>query len=254
MPGDRRHRTTGGDDRYDTDAFAAGVREVFDVEMFLRWAGVNILVGAWDNYFATPANYYLYNAGRGDHADVIAAPYFRFIPWDYDNTFGIDYFGTAWQYTDLLDWASNTAEYWRRNGHGGRSQLPLITNLLRHTGFRRYYLDHLEHLLDTSFNRPAIDAMIGASNLWGRVVPGAYLESDSPHGAPYTGRQYTNDEVYQTGFEQFELRHGQTFVLGVHHYVRMRYDSARKQLDELRRRDPVGSSGASFAAHHLATA
>jgi len=42
----------GGDDRYDTDAFAAGVREVFDVEMFLRWAGVNILVGAWDNYFA----------------------------------------------------------------------------------------------------------------------------------------------------------------------------------------------------------
>jgi hypothetical protein len=43
-------------------------------------------------------------------------------------------------------------------------------------------------------------------------------------------------------------------VLGVHHYVRMRYDSARKQLDELRRRDPVGSSGASFAAHHLATA
>jgi hypothetical protein len=153
----------------------------------------------------------------------------------------------------LLDWASNTAEYWRRNGHGGRSQLPLITNLLRHTGFRRYYLDHLEHLLDTSFNRPAIDAMIGASNLWGRVVPGAYLESDSPHGAPFTGRQYTNDEVYQTGFEQFELRHGQTFVLGVHHYVRMRYDSARKQLDELRRRDPVGSSGASFAAHHLAT-
>ena len=27
MPGDRRHRTTGGDDRYYTDAFAAGVRE-----------------------------------------------------------------------------------------------------------------------------------------------------------------------------------------------------------------------------------
>jgi len=96
--------------------------------------------------------------------------------------------------------------------------------------------------------------MIGASNLWSRVVPGAYLESDSPHGSPFTGRQYTNDEVYQTGFEQFQLRHGQTFVLGVHHYVRMRYDSARQQLDELRRRDPVGSSGARFAAHHLATA
>ena len=256
LPGDRRRRTA----RWRRPlrhrrVRRRGPRRSSTCARSCAGPGVNMLVGGWDNYFATPANYYLYNwPAGGDHADVIAAPYFRFIPWDYDNTFGIDYFGTAWQYTDLLDWASNTGDYWRRNGHGGRSQLPLITNLLRHTGFRRYYLDHLEHLLDTSFNRPAIDAMISASNLWGRVVPGAYLESDSPHGAPFTGRQYTNDEVYQTGFEQFELRHGQTFVLGVHHYVRMRYDSARKQLDELRRRDPVGSSGASFAAHHLATA
>ena len=236
-----------GDERFDTDAFAAGVREVFDVETFLRWAGVNILVGAWDNYFATPANYYLYNAGRaGEHADVVSEPYFTFIPWDYDNTFGIDYFGTAWQYTDLLDWAANTGDYWRRNGHGGRSHLPLVANLLQNTAFRRYYLDHLEHLLDTEFNPPVIDARIGATELSSRVVPGAYLESDTPYGAPFTGRQFTNDEVYRSGFEQFELRHGETFVLGIHHYVRMRYDSARKQLDALRRRDPAGSSGANF--------
>ena len=242
----------GGDGRFDTDAFADSIREVFDAETFLRWAGVNVLIGAWDNYFATPANYYLYNSGRpGAHDDVIDEPYFTFIPWDYDNTFGIDYFGTAWQYTDLVDWPSNTGDYWRRNGHGGRSKLPLITNLMRNTAMRRYYLDHLEHLLDTVFNPPAIDARIGATALWDRVVPGTYLESDSPYAAPFTGRQYTNDEVYQSGFKQFELRHGETFVLGVHHYVRMRYDSARKQLDVLRRNDPAGSSGARFAAPAL---
>lgn len=237
---------SGGDKRFDTDAFAAGMREVFDVETFLRWAGVNVLVGAWDNYYATPANYYLYNAGRD--GDVVGQPYFTFIPWDYDNTFGIDYFGTSWQYTDLLDWAANTEDYWRRNGHGGRSHLPLIANLLQNTGFRRYYLDHLEHLLDTEFNPTAIDTRIGPQDLWSRVVPGAYLESDTPYGAPFTGRQFTNDEVYRTGFGQFELRHGETFVFGVHHYVRMRYDSARKQLDVLRGRDPAGSSGAQFIA------
>ena len=43
-------------------------------------------------------------------------PYFTFIPWDYDNSFGIDYFGTAWQYTDLLDWPANTARVPRRPG------------------------------------------------------------------------------------------------------------------------------------------
>ena len=239
----------GGEDRFDTDAYAAGLRAVFDVEAFLRWAGVNILVGAWDNYFATPANYYLYNGGRsGEHTDVVSDPYFTFIPWDYDNTFGIDYFGTAWQYTDLLDWAANTGDYWRRNGNGGRSHLPLVANVLRNTAFRRYYLDHLEHLLDTEFTPQAIDTRIGATDLWGRVVPGTYLEADTPYAAPFTGRQYTNDEVYRSGFEQLELRHGETFVLGVSHYVRMRYDSAREQLGSLRRNDPSGASGANFAA------
>ena len=239
----------GGDGRFDTDAFADSIRDVFDAETFLRWAGVNVLIGAWDNYFATPANYYLYNSGRpGAHDDVIDEPYFTFIPWDYDNTFGIDYFGTSWQYTDLLDWAANTADYWRRNGSGGQSHLPLVANLLQNTTFRRYYLDHLEHLLDTEFNPPAIDARIGPAQLWDRVVPGTYLESDSPYGAPFTGRQYTNDEVYRSGFEQLELRHGETFVLGVHHYVVMRYDSARAQLVMLRRSDPAGSSGVDFAA------
>jgi len=242
----------GGDDRFTSDAFADAVREVFAVEQFLRWAGVNVLVGAWDNYFATPANYYLYNSGTASGSgDVVADPYFTFIPWDYDNTFGIDYFGTAWQYTDLLDWPSNTEQYHRRNGHGGTSHIPLVRNLLQNQGFRRYYLDHVEHLLDTVFNPATIDSMIGTADgagLWARVSPAAYLESDTPYGGPFTGRQYTNDEVYRSGFQQYELRHGQTFVLGIHHYVRMRYDRAREQLAVLRRADPAGSSGATFPA------
>jgi hypothetical protein len=240
----------GGDDRFGTDAFGDSVREVFAVDAFLRWAGVNVLAGAWDNYFATPANYYLYNSGRaGD--DVVSAPYFTFIPWDYDNTFGIDYVGTAWQHTDLLDWPASTVQYWRRNGghDGKRSDLPLVQNLLRHREFRRYYLDHVEHLLDTVYSPAAIDAVLGTDGgggLWDRVSRGAYLESDTPYGGPFTGRQFTNDEVFRNGFAQYELRHGDEFALGIHHYVRMRYDSARAQLAVLRREDPHGSSGATF--------
>jgi hypothetical protein len=240
----------GGEEKFGTDAFAASVRDVFAVPAFLRWAGLNVLIGAWDNYFATPANYYLYNSGRAGADDVVASPYFTFVPWDYDNTFGIDYVGTAWQYTDLLDWPGNTAAYWRRNGKGGgTSRLPLLQNLLRHPEFRRYYLDHVEHLLDTVFNPAAVDAVLGldgSGGLWDRVAQGAYLESDTPYGAPFTGRQFSNDEVFRNGFAQYELRHGDEFVLGIHHYVRMRYDSARAQLDGLRRTDPSGSSGAAF--------
>jgi hypothetical protein len=239
----------GGDERFGSDAFAGQVRGVLAVEEFLRWAGVNVLVGAWDNYFATPANYYLYNAGRPGPGDPVDDPFFTFVPWDYDNTFGIDYVGTAWHETDLLDWPANTERYWRRNGNGGRSRIPLVQNLLRNTGFRRYYLDHIEHLLDTCFCPRAVDRAIGTdgdAGLWDRVARSAFLESDTAHGWPFTGRQFTNDEVYRGGYRQEELRHDTAFVLGIHHYVRMRYDRAREQLAHLRRDDPPGSSGVVF--------
>jgi hypothetical protein len=236
----------GGDGRFDTDAYAGSVRGVFDTGAFLRWAGVNVLIGSWDNYFATPANYYLY-----DHDP--AQPFFTFIPWDYDNSFGIDYFGTSWQDTDLLDWPANTVAYQRFNHRTGRSVIPLVSNLLANTEFRRYYLDHCEYLLDTLLSPAAIDAAIGigpgarsGDGLWDRINASAYLEAASPFGWPATGRQFLNDEVYRAGYAQQELRRGGTFILGIHHYLLMRYDRAREQLRELRRRDPAGSSGASF--------
>jgi len=104
-----------------------------------------------------------------------------------------------------------------------------------------------EHLLDTDFNPAAIAAAIGTGGLWDRVAQGAYLESDTPNGQPFTGRQFTNDEVYRSGREQQELRRGDEKAEGIVHYVRMRHDSARTQLAELRRDHPAGTSGATFS-------
>jgi hypothetical protein len=77
-------------------------------------------------------------------------------------------------------------------------------------------------------------------------VPSAYFEADFPQSGPFTGRQFTNDEVYRAGYEQQELRHADEFVLGIYHYVRMRRDSARAQLATLRRTFPAGASGGQF--------
>jgi hypothetical protein len=199
----------GGAGRFDSAAFRESVEAIMNARAFLRWAGVNILIGGWDNYFATPSNYFLYNSGRrGDERGFVASPYFTFIPWDYDNSFGVDFFETQWQYTDIVDWPSNTDNYGRENSGGGRSRIPLVQHLLRNRDFLRYYLDHLEHLLDTVFNPAAIAAAIGTGGLWDTVAQAAYLESDSPHGQPFTGRQFTNHEVWRSGHEQHELRRG----------------------------------------------
>jgi len=242
----------GADERFRSDAFRESVERMMNARCLLRWAGANLLLGSWDNYFATPANYYLYNSGRkGGAKDFVQSPYFTLIPWDYDNSLGIDYFNTEWQYTDLLDWASSTANYCKKVGYPGRtSPTPLVQNLLRNGDFRRYYLDHLEHLLDTEFNPEAISAAVGSEGgdgLWERVRHAAYLESHTPYDPPFTGRQFSNEEVYQAGLRQQSLRHGEAGIEGIVNFVRMRHDSARKQLAELRKTDPAGSSGASFS-------
>jgi hypothetical protein len=125
-----------------------------------------------------------------------------------------------------------------------------VQNLLRNRDFLVYYLDHLEHLLDTTFTPDAITSEIGpdGGGLWDRVCHAAYLESDTPYGQPFTGRQYTNDEVYLAACKQNEIRHGDTHVEGIINYVRMRYDRAREQLADLRRTYPRGASGADFPA------
>ena len=154
----------------------------------------------------------------------------------------------------MLDWAAITRQYWHRDGHRNHtSRLPLVHNLLANHGFAQYYLDHLQYLLETHFNPQKICAQMGAPDgdgLWQRISQAAYLESDSPHGLPFTGRQFSNDEVFRAGYAQHELRHGNACVPGIYHYVKMRCDSATAQLQQLRRTYPAGASGAAFPAAH----
>jgi hypothetical protein len=248
-------RLPGGDERFDTDTFRASVDAIMNTQAFLRWAAVNVLLGSWDNYYATPSNYYLYNSGHpGAGGDFMRRPYFTFIPWDYDNCLGIDYFGTKWQYTDILNWP----DY---QGNGSRdnvaSRIPLVHNLLRNRDYRQFYLDYLEFLLDTQFNTHAIAEQIApesGSGLWSRVCQAAYLESNTPTGQPFTGRQFTNDEVYLSGCQQNELRHGQEKAEGIIHSVRMRHDSARQQLKQLRAATPRANGSAGIPAMESAGA
>jgi hypothetical protein len=105
-------------------------------------------------------------------------------------------------------------------------------------------------LLDTEVNPEAMSAAVGSDGgdgLWGRVRQAAYLESHTPHEPPFTGRQFTNDEVYQSALRQQRLRHQDATIEGILDFVRMRHDSARKQLSVLRQTDPRGASGASFS-------
>lgn len=237
-----------GDARFNSPEYKAALDGIFDTKAFLRWASVNMLLGAWDNYWATPANYYLYNSGfKGAQGEFVGKPYFHWVPWDYDNALGIDRFRTEWQYADLLDWEKSTRNY---NGGSRTSKTPLITNMLKNDAYVAYYLDHLEWMVDTYLNDMWITGQLGDDNLgtgiWGRVRRAAFLEANSAREAAHTGRQFTNDQVYWNGIVGNELDFNGAHILGIKHFVRMRHDSAKEQLARLRRKYPQGSSGATF--------
>lgn len=61
------------------------LESVFYVTDFIKYLAVNIMTGSWDDYRYLKNNYYLYHDPSTDK--------FHFIPYDYDNTFGIDWVG-----------------------------------------------------------------------------------------------------------------------------------------------------------------
>lgn len=233
----------------DSDAFRTAIEGIFDVRGFLRWAGVNVLLGSWDTYYGTPGNYFLYNSGRAGHEDdVVAAPYFTFIPWDYDNILGIRYVTTQRVYHDS-DWAGGHVVDWPMSRHtDGSARLPLLVNLLSNTTFLRYYLDHLDHLLDTTFAPSTIAARIAPDGLWDRVRQSAFLESDFPWGPQHTGRRFVNHDIWRHTDRQERLQFADRTLDAITDFARRRHDSARTQLADLRTRHPAGSSGATFPA------
>jgi spore coat protein CotH len=238
-----------GDEKFDTDEYKEAVENIFDVKTFLRWASLNILLGAWDNYWATPSNYYLYNSGKvGGEELFMEHPYFHFIPWDYDNTLGVTYFDVDWHNTDIVDWEAATLGY-----YGGRktSKLPLIKNILKNKDFMAYYLDHMQWLLTNHFRESWFEEQIGnegSGGIWDTIRHSVYLESDTETGFPHTGRQFTNEQVYWNGFRHEELDRGGQFILGIRHYVTMRNDTAWEDVYKWRENMnlPEGSSGVTF--------
>lgn len=233
--------------RFDTPEYEESLERVFDVHGFLRWASVNLLLGAWDNYWGTPANYYLYDAGHRDaEGAFMDDPYFTWIPWDYDNSLGIDFFAVDWQYADIVDWEAATAGYY---DDGTRAQLRAVKNLLRNHHYLRYYLDHMQWMLEQYFNDGWVVAQIGqegSGGLWDRVRASARLESDGERDGAHTGRRWTWEQVYWNGFRHEQLVVDAQRFTGILHYVRMRHDSALAQLQRMRADHPRGSSGATF--------
>lgn len=108
--------------------FVRMIKEILDVDMVLKAIAMDVVSGNWDDYMYNKNNYFLYQGADGR---------FRFIAYDTDNTFGVDWVGRDWATRNCLDWQS----------HG--EERPLATKLFAVPEFLKRYQSYLDTLAIT---------------------------------------------------------------------------------------------------------
>lgn len=73
------------------------LNKVFDIEDFLEILAIDVLTGNWDGASFNKNNFYLYHNPETDR--------FQYIPYDLDNTLGIDWFGIDWTQRNIYNWS-----------------------------------------------------------------------------------------------------------------------------------------------------
>ena len=82
-----------------TNDLACELEKVFDVNSYLKAMAMDILTANWDGPIFNKNNFYLYHNPLTDR--------FIYIPYDLDNTYGIDWFRIDWGNRDIYQWASD---------------------------------------------------------------------------------------------------------------------------------------------------
>jgi len=126
------------------DSFPTRLERIFDVQMYLRTLAMEVLNGHWDNYYANKNNYYLYNNPTTGK--------FMYLPYDMDNTFGVQWGFNDINKRDIYNWGSSS------------SAAPLTKNILSHTQYRRDYELYIKNLLQDAWHRDSLYAELDYIN------------------------------------------------------------------------------------------
>ena len=108
----------------------------FHVSEYLKIAAIDVLLGNWDNHIFLKNNFYLYHDQLTDR--------FRFIPYDLDNTLGIDWIGVDWTNRSIYNWSMDGEER------------PLYTRLMQNAVYRDLFSQHIDALCNSHFHPDSI--------------------------------------------------------------------------------------------------
>ncbi len=175
---------------------------IFNVDTYLRALAFDVLSGNWDGYY-NKNNFYLYhNTATGK---------FEYIPYDLDNTLGIDWLGVDWTMQDIYNWKP------------GNEDRPLIDRLLQVSDYRARFTYYVEEFMLTIFN---------ASSLFGefdemRALLEPFVAQDDfyPLDYGFDLDDFNNGFNSQTDYDHTDY--------GIKAFVSARRNQAFQQLEDL---------------------
>lgn len=136
--------------------FICELGEVLNIYDYLKIAAADIFCGNWDGYIFNNNNFYLYHNLETDKME--------YIPYDTDNTFGIDWFN--------IDWAERNMYNWEKDG----TTRPLYTRMMDHPELRKQFTYYAKQLIEDELD---IDAII--QNVENRKLMIAQYVANDPY-------------------------------------------------------------------------
>ncbi|RLD84742.1 MAG: hypothetical protein DRJ10_00360 [Bacteroidetes bacterium] len=180
--------------------FPAEIEKIFNVNNYLKYLAVAYFIGHWDGYSYNKNNYYLYNNPLSSK--------FEFIPYDLDNTFGIDWFGIDWSTHDIYSWAHPSEER------------PLTNRILAKQTYLDRFSFYMNQLLDSIVHPDTLFPIIDAKKL--QIEQAAY--DDTYRTLDYNWDNNDFDDSYIHGLSAAHV------PIGLKQYITARYNSAKSQL------------------------
>lgn len=175
--------------------------EVFNVYDYLKVIALDILTGNWDGYIYNQNNFYLY------HNSITGK--FEYIPYDMDNTIGIDWINRDWATRNMYDWQQHGSHY-----------RPLYERLMNDQKLRDQYTFYMNQLIAETLD---IDSLITAIEQR-RDMIAPYLTDDPYYPLDYG---YSMNDFYNS----FNQALGGHVDYGLFPFLQTRFSASNNQLE-----------------------
>lgn len=180
-------------------ALPCELEKVFNVQDYLKVMALDIFIANWDGYIFNKNNFYLYKNPESGR--------FEYIPYDIDNTYGIDWFGVDWAQRNIYQWSPS-----------GESR-SLYTRLMQVQRYRDLYSFYLNKINQELIIQPAYNNYMDAL----RELIHPYIIND-----PFYPLDYGFNE--NSFLQSFDQAWGAHVKYGIRPYMTARLNSIQQQL------------------------